>query len=360
MAQEHPNDTDGPERSPMDQFSAHLDRGWDLIHRGDLSGALMSAEKGLELDPQSPEAHNLVGFVRAAQGEPEEALEFYRQAIALDDTFVEAMLNAAEVLIHPLHEFDAAQELVEEALELAEDDDEVADALLVSFDAQMHRGDQEAAGEIAARLPQGPFENPRLDFMVGRALFEVGQCAAALELLRRAAEREPDNGDVYYFLGMALEEQEDREGATRAFLTARALDLSLPEPRSALAEDQFLQRANQALLRLPAALRSPLERCLLVVSDAPGVELVADGVDPRSALVLDAISEPGVEPAAIGRLFLYKRNIERISEGVWQLEQEISDLIEAELQALFPHLLPTPAEGTDGGGTAPSGSTQPD
>ena len=49
------------DRGPMDQFAAHLDRGWDLVSRGDLAGALVSAEKSLELDAASPEAHNLLG-----------------------------------------------------------------------------------------------------------------------------------------------------------------------------------------------------------------------------------------------------------------------------------------------------------
>src|ERR1051325_7775988 len=94
--------TEGPDRGPMDQFSAHLDRGWDLIHRGDYAGAQRSAEKSLELDAESPEAYNLLGYVSAAQGDTESALEHYWHAIALDDSFVEAMLNAAELLIHPL------------------------------------------------------------------------------------------------------------------------------------------------------------------------------------------------------------------------------------------------------------------
>ena len=87
--------TEPPPHPGMDQFTAHLDRGWDLVHRGDLRGAQLSAEKSLEVDPQAPEAHNLLGYVKAAQGQAEDALELYRTAIALDDTFVEAMLNAA-------------------------------------------------------------------------------------------------------------------------------------------------------------------------------------------------------------------------------------------------------------------------
>ena len=62
------------DRGPMDQFAAHLDRGWDLVSRGDLAGALLSAEKTVELDAQSPEAHNLMGYVLAAEGRAHEAL----------------------------------------------------------------------------------------------------------------------------------------------------------------------------------------------------------------------------------------------------------------------------------------------
>src|SRR5689334_8081131 len=83
-------------RGPMDQFTAHLDRGWDLVNRGDYPGALLSAQKSLELDPESPEAHNLIGYIHQAEGRSEDALEHFRQAIAIDETYVEAMLNAAE------------------------------------------------------------------------------------------------------------------------------------------------------------------------------------------------------------------------------------------------------------------------
>ena len=53
----------------MDQFSAHLDRGWDLVQRGDTRGAEASARRALEIDPQSPEAFNLLGYVAALEGD---------------------------------------------------------------------------------------------------------------------------------------------------------------------------------------------------------------------------------------------------------------------------------------------------
>src|SRR5687768_12766459 len=132
----------------MDQFSAHLDRGWDLVQRGDTRGAEASARRALELDPNSPEAHNLLGFVAAMEGEGEEAIEAYQQAIALDETYLEAMLNAAEVFISPIGDFEQAIRMCDQALDLAEVDEEVIDALLLKFDALMGKGDRDEARKV--------------------------------------------------------------------------------------------------------------------------------------------------------------------------------------------------------------------
>src|SRR5690606_4645327 len=94
--------TIAPNNPHMDQFTAHLDRGWDLAQRGDALGAEDSARRAMALEGDSPEPHNLMGYTRALRGDAEEALELYQQAIALDETFLEAILNAAEVCLHPL------------------------------------------------------------------------------------------------------------------------------------------------------------------------------------------------------------------------------------------------------------------
>src|SRR5690606_35546039 len=128
-------------RGPMDQFTAHLDRGWDLVNRGDFAGALLSAQKSLELDAESPEAHNLIGYVHQAEGRADDALDHYKQAIAIDDMYVEAMLNAAEVMIHSLLDVDSGLAMIDESLDLAEGDDELADALLLKFEALIQQDD---------------------------------------------------------------------------------------------------------------------------------------------------------------------------------------------------------------------------
>ena len=100
-----------------------------LVTRGDLSGAMKSAEKSLEIDETAPEVHNLMGFIRAHEGRAEEAVEHYERAIELDESFVEAMLNAAEVKLHPLRDWDGAIAMIDEALDWIDDAEETADRL---------------------------------------------------------------------------------------------------------------------------------------------------------------------------------------------------------------------------------------
>jgi tetratricopeptide (TPR) repeat protein len=342
MAERDSNSTDTTAHGAMDQFTAHIDRGWDLVHRGDLRGAQLSAEKGIELDPQSPEAHNLLGYVKAAQGQPEDAIELYRQAIALDDTFVEAMLNAAEVLIHPLHDFEAAVGMVEDALEFAESDDELADALLLKYDAFMHQNDKDGAARVVASFPQGPFESPRLDFLVGRAQFETGNQQAALRLLDHAVGREPGYGDAHYTLALVYETLGDARAMVTAFLRAREADLVLPPVFWSPTRVAFEEQVRAAMARLPEPMLASLADAELIVAELPGAEVVADGVDPRVCLLLDTTERGSGKHARartkVARMFFYQRNTERAAEELAELGDEIYLVLEEELCATFPEL----------------------
>ncbi|MFM2416385.1 MAG: hypothetical protein RL385_1108 [Pseudomonadota bacterium] len=331
----------------MDQFAAHLDRGWDLVNRGDYAGALVSAQKSLELDAESPEAHNLIGYIHQAEGRAEDAVEHYRQAIAIDETYVEAMLNAAEVLIHSLDDSEAGLELVEEALDFAEGDDEIADALMLKFDAFMQRGERETAAKLLANMPEGPFENEQLDFVIGRAKFELSDLDGAEKYLVRAQSSVEVSADAYYYMGLLREARGDQRGAMLAFLAARAAELASPRPGWTLNAEHFEQRARAALERLPSPLGALLEGALVIVSDVPGPEVVAEGVDPHVGALLDDLrtaegdaATPEMKPARVGRLFIYQRNIERVAQSAAEVEDEILRALEHELGLTFvepPH-----------------------
>lgn len=319
----------------MDQFTAHLDRGWDLVQRGDTRGAEASARRALEIEPNSPEAHNLLGYVAAMAGDGDEAIEAYQQAIALDDTYLEAMLNAAEVYIAPLGDFDQAIRLCDQALDLAEIDEEVIDALLLKFDALVGKGDVDEAGHVLKRIPPPPYESPSQAFLVGRAYYEVGQHERASELVEETCKKDPDHAEAHYYAGLLRDAQGDARGATQAFLRSRELDVALGLPPWSPTGEELGQMTSRALEALAPVLKQYVAGADVFVTDAPGVELVADGVDPRALVLLDGILEDeGAAPQA-SRIFIYAINVTRVAGTADTVEAEIGGAIEREISSTF-------------------------
>ena len=318
----------------MDQFSAHLDRGWDLVQKGDTRGAEGSARSALQIDEESPEAYNLLGYAAALEGDFEEALEHYEQALHLDDGYLEAMLNAAEICIHPLAHYDQAESLCDQALELAENSEERVDALLLKFDALLGGNDIDAARAVCRAFPDGPFENEGHTFLVGRALYEAGMVEDAYPLIERSIKAHPDNPEAQYYMGLLLDERGDSAGATQAFLRSRDLDLGVPAPPWSLTRETFQSTIQNIVSRVREDLQSFISPSEVFIADLPGVEVISDGVDPRSLLLLDAIAETEGKPSK-ARLFVHQRNVERLAGALELLTGEFKDALERELAAGF-------------------------
>ena len=320
----------------MDQITAHLDRGWDLAQKGDAPGAGACARRALEIDPKSPEVHNLLGYAAALGGDTEEALEHYRDAIALDETYLEAMLNAAEVLVSPRGEWDEAIEMCDDALDYAETTEEVADCVLLKVDALLGKGATEEAAKMLTRIPAGPYENPSYDYLVGRAYYEVGQPEKAAPLIEEAVRRAPLHADARYYLGLVRDERGDRPGATDAFLHARALDLQEPPPSWSPTPDVFGGIVRQVVAKMDATLGKYVNEAEVYCFDVVGQELVVDGVDPRAVVILDAgVDDPDATRARRGRIFVYQRGVERAAGSLEAIADELTHALEHEIGAVF-------------------------
>jgi tetratricopeptide (TPR) repeat protein len=310
----------------------YLGRLWIELQRP--TGAHACARRARELDPKSPEVHNLLGYTAALGGEAEEALEHYRQAIALDETYFEAMLNAAEVLMHPLGEYESAVDMCDEALDYAETPEEIADALLLKVDALLGKGDVEEARKAMAMLPDGPFDNASYTFLIGRAFYETGQIEKAAPLIEEAVKRDPANGDAQYYLGLVRDERGDTRGATEAFLRARGLDLTRTPPAWSPSPETFANVVETVVSKLDAVLARYVQEAEVYVVDVPGAELVVDGVDPRALMILDAPRSEDEERTS-ARLFVYQRNVERAAGALEAIEEELSRALEREITSMF-------------------------
>lgn len=321
----------------MDPLSAHLDRGWELFSQGDAKGARACARRALELDGSSPEAHTLLGQVAAQEGEYDTAMEHFRTAMALDDGYPDPMLNAAELLIHPLQDYEGAIELCDEVLEFVDTREEIVDAMLLKFDALLAKGDDEAAKRLLDALPEGPYEQPGQSFLLGRARFEVGDAELAEAHLADALRDDARNPDVHYYLGLVREQKRDWRGAAVAFLECRGLDRELPAAPWSLPREQFHRTVVRALEQVEAPIARALEGALVVVEDSPGVEVVAEGIEPRAPLLLDGIGgdAPADGPGRLVRLFVYQRNLERLCGAIEELEDEIAHQVSEEVRHLL-------------------------
>ncbi len=279
--------------------------------------------------------------VAALEGDGEEAIEAYRQAIALDDTYLEAMLNAAEVYIHPLGDYDQAIEMCDQALDLAEVDEEIIDALLLKFDALLGKGDTEEAARVVTKIPEGPYDNPNHTFLVGRAFYEIGHADRAAALIEEAAQKDPRHAEAQYYLGLIRDERGDVRGAMSAFLKSRDLDLEMGMPPWAPSKEAFAKLAEKAIHGLNPVLKRYVDGADIYISDVPGMELVAEGVDPRALVLLDGFT-PADEreraprgPNDQARIFVYALNVARLAGNIEAIEREITTAMEREITATF-------------------------
>ncbi len=327
-------------KGPMDQLSAHLDRGWDLAQRGDALGAESCARRALEIDADSPEVHNLLGFSAAMNGELEDAIEHYKHAIALDESYFEAMLNAAEILISPMGEYQEALTMIGDALDYAETDEETTDCLLFQIDALVGLNKKDEAKKLLERLPKGPFANPNYPFLIGRSHYELENFTEAWEHIEEAVKRDPESADALYYKGLLLDDRGDRRGATDCFLRSRMIDAVRPPPPWSPKPEDFAAIVKTVLAKLEPTLATMVSEAEVFVVDLPGAELVVDGVDPRSIVILDrAPTEPdGVDRL---RIFVYQRSIELAAGGRERMEAELMSAFEREIANVFADRQPT-------------------
>jgi tetratricopeptide (TPR) repeat protein len=322
------DDHDQPDSEAMGAISAHLDRGWDLVQKGDLQAAEVSARHVLELDGESPEAYTLLGAIEAARGDHEGALEHYDKAMDLDPEYVDPLLYAAEVRLWPLEEFDEAIRLCDEALDVAEEEDEYVDALLLKAEAQLAKGDEEGARTSLRELPPVDYPDPNYHLRAGRTWLDLGDLDAAERELRKALERKPELTDALHALGIVHEERGDTKKMVKVFLDVRKADLKEPAPPWGVSKERFEELAEEALAELPERIRKLLENVPILAADYPALELVAEGNDPRMMGFFSGIPYPEKSsiqgpPPHLDCVFLYQRNIERFCHNAPEVEEEI-------------------------------------
>ena len=97
----------------------------------------------------------------------------------------------------------------------------------------------------------------------------------------------------------------------------------------------FLASVKAVILALDPVLGSYVRHADIFASDIPGIELVADGVDPRALLLFDGLNLPDHPGVPCARIFVYQRNLERLAGNQEMLEDEVKAALEREIAMTF-------------------------
>jgi tetratricopeptide (TPR) repeat protein len=317
---------DGDAEARQEQRIAHLDRGWELLERGDPDGARRAAEEAAALAvDEAPDVDTLLGAVAYSEGDPHEALRRYRSAMAADAEYLDPVLFAAETLLDPeVRDAKAAVRLCEQALDLAEEEEEFLDAALLHAEALIASGDEEAAGNALKELPDVLYPGSAYHLRAGHLLLDLGELDAAAAQFERALELDDASADAHHGLGAVREAQGDADGMVAEFKRTRDLDAAEPvaEDRPAAAEFEGLCRA--ALGELPDVVQQYLATASFHIDELPTTAMIDEGIDPRTPVLLTVAPPAEAKPKGtkvkgpvlpvLQGVHVFRRNVERLAD----------------------------------------------
>jgi tetratricopeptide (TPR) repeat protein len=192
----------------------------------DLEAAIVHYREGLRLAPHAPErqtVHFRLGNVLAELGRFPQAVEEFRQAIAIRPEYAAAHLQLGRVFAD-LNQFPQAIEESKRAIELEPDWRDAVNQL-----SRIHRqygqilasqGNLDAAIEQLRRAVQLAPSSPSSRYGLAKALARKGLADEAIENYRQAVAQRPNVPEAHYELGVLLLERGQREAGVGHLRTA--------------------------------------------------------------------------------------------------------------------------------------------
>jgi predicted CXXCH cytochrome family protein len=176
--------------------------------RGDLAAALEELRAAEELHLDQAQSRVALGNIALVEGDVAAAEEHYRKAIAVDDAYMPAYVNLADVLREQQRDGEG-EKVLREGLARYPDDP----VLLYAYSMLLIRtGRRSEALEPLSRAAEAQAD-ARTEMAHALLVQELGEPDRALELLDEAAERHPGSSELISTLLGAQMQRGDLEGA---------------------------------------------------------------------------------------------------------------------------------------------------
>ncbi|MEZ4358831.1 MAG: metallopeptidase family protein [Kofleriaceae bacterium] len=303
-----------------------LERGIEALNLGDFEAAETALEQCQRIDRKHPEVMILDGELSLVAGEPGEAEQRFRDALAAAPGSVGARVGVAKALLHQLQDDEDAEarRRAEEALAVLAPLAGEADALLVRVGVIASLdGEHPDAAAILEEMGAAIEEFPALA-LDGAAVIAHFDQARALRWLARAEREDELRADALYEVGCVHADAEEQGPQVAAWRKVWELDGEEDVPELADA-DVFEEMAQGALDELPASLTERLERVAILIDDRPSLDMVQEGVDPRSLGLFTGTPMPAehAEVPTLTHIHIFKRNLERTCADLEELEEQV-------------------------------------
>lgn len=266
-----------------------LEAALDALDDGDLDALERRMRLPRRKGAETPERLLIEGRIASALEGPDAALPWIEQAHAADPEWFWPHLDASRALL------------------------------------DLGRVD-EARAETSLAIPRIGVDDDDGWSVAAALLIDLGELAEAEAILCRLVERDPDDADDWYVLGLARHELGDRDGATDAWLRARALDLEAPRPAWQLSYAELEAIAERTLAELPDAVVARLADVPIFVEEVPSEDEVKDGLDPRVLGVFSGTPLPhkeGGSAPGLDHATLFLRNLEMACADRDELEEQV-------------------------------------
>ena len=172
-------------------LSAYMNLGQTYQQAGNMDHAMHEYEAVLDKDPTVIQAHMMIGVIHESRKEYDKARERYESILRLDSKSAPAANNLAWILVEQGGNLDRALSYAQNAREQMPDEPHVADTL-------------------------------------GWVYYKKNAYILAVNLLKEASEKLPNDPVIYFHYGMAQQKIGDAAGATQSLRTALKFSQTFP------------------------------------------------------------------------------------------------------------------------------------
>lgn len=274
-------------------IDALVDRGLKAVEDDDLESATQILEEATKVAGENHvRVLHLTGMLAWAEGRPEQAAGYLMQAADAGSEDPNIYLDCAECLLLHDQDLDEAEAAARTVLRLEGASAEAQDqARLLLSQIRLADDDTEEALELLDGISDSRKTDPVYLSTYGFVLMNAGRDAEAVTALRQAVDADPEDPDVHYWLGQALDAVGDVTAARASMLKVLELDQAEHgedghehEPLTTEIEEDLRSQFEGVLEELPEPVLKLLANAAISVQDRPTAKQVQSGADPRSVV----------------------------------------------------------------------------